>query len=57
MIILGLHFGHDSSISILKNGKIISCIELERITNIKHNIGIESKDIIKVLEKFKIKII
>ena len=32
MLILGLHLGHDASITILKDGEIISCIELERIS-------------------------
>ena len=38
MIILGLHFGHDSSISITKNGKPIICIEIERL----HRLNMQS---------------
>ena len=35
MIILGLHFGHDSSICLLKDGKILAFLEIERIRKIK----------------------
>ena len=56
MIILGLHFGHDSSISITKNGKPIICIEIERLHRIKHAIGITPEDILFVLKKVNLKI-
>ena len=56
MYILGLHFGHDSSISLLKDGKIIYLLELERITKKRHTIGINYKDIIYVLNKFRLKV-
>ena len=56
MIILGIHFGHDSSLTLLKNGKIISCLELERIRRIKHSIGIKSEDIIYFLKQNSFKI-
>lgn len=56
MIILGLHFGHDSSISIIKNGKPIICIEIERLHRIKHAIGITPEDILLVLKKVNLKI-
>ena len=49
MIILGLHFGHDSSITVLKDGKILTCVELERKYRIKHLIGLTHKDIMEVL--------
>ena len=45
MIILGLHFGHDSSICLLKNGKIVALLEVERIRKIKHTIGIKYEEI------------
>ena len=54
MIILGLHFGHDSSITVLKNGKILACVELERKYRIKHLIGLTYKDIMEVLNSLKI---
>ena len=45
MIILGLHFGHDSSICLLKDGKILAFLEIERIRKIKHTIGIKYEEI------------
>ena len=38
MIILGIHFGHDASVSVVNNGTVINCIESERITRAKHAI-------------------
>ena len=35
MIIFGIHFGHDSSLSVIKNGKIVASVEEERFTRIK----------------------
>jgi len=37
MNILGLNLGHDSSCTLLKNGKIVAACEEERYTKIKHN--------------------
>ena len=36
MIILGLHFGHDAGVSVIKDGEIISAIERERVCRVKH---------------------
>jgi carbamoyltransferase len=35
MNILGIHIGHDASVSIVKNGKLVSAISAERILKIK----------------------
>ena len=40
MIILGMHFGHDGAVSIIKDGKVVSYISRERISRVKHAIGI-----------------
>ena len=53
MTILGLHFGHDASISLIKNGKIIFCYEKERHCRLRHAIGISSNDIEKALGGFE----
>jgi len=45
MYILGLHFGHDASVSIIKNGEILVCLERERKTRLRHAIGLTSADI------------
>lgn len=50
MIILGLNFGHDASISIIKDGKLLICLERERINKNKHSIGLRAQDIVKCLE-------
>ncbi len=50
MLILGLHFGHDANISLIKDGKILCCIEKERINKNKHTIGLHASDIKMVLE-------
>ena len=57
MIILGLHFGHDASVTLLKDGKIIFCIEKERVSRIRHVIGLNFSDIKLCLKKFNVKII
>ena len=35
MVILGIHYGHDSNVSLIKNGKCIYAISEERISKIK----------------------
>ena len=54
MNILGIHFGHDSSISFLKDGKLIFCKEIERDYGIKHLIGVDAKDIKNIFSKMQI---
>jgi carbamoyltransferase len=39
MIILGVNFSHDSSLTILKNGQIIASIEEEKTSRIKQDFG------------------
>ena len=56
MIILGLHFGHDASVTLLKDGKIIFCIEKERVSRIRHVIGLNFSDIKLCLKKFNVNI-
>src|SRR5258708_1975645 len=45
MIILGLHFGHDASVTILKDGKTLLCYEKERTNRKKHAVGLSLADI------------
>ena len=56
MIILGLHFGHDASITVLQDGKVLICVELERHRRIKHAIGINYEDVINALAECEISI-
>ena len=53
MKILGLHFGHDASISVIENGKVLICLEIERKNRIRHAIGITFEDIQFVLKEIK----
>lgn len=45
MIILGIHFGHDASVSVVRDGVVLNCIERERLTRAKHAIGITINEI------------
>ncbi|MBS0154075.1 MAG: hypothetical protein JSS38_05765 [Nitrospira sp.] len=36
MIILGLHFGHDAGVAVLRDGQVVSCVIRERQTRVKH---------------------
>jgi len=49
MFILGLHFGHDASVTIIKDGKILVCLERERRTRVRHAIGLAIDDIYSAL--------
>lgn len=50
MIILGLHFGHDASVAVLRDGEIVSCVSRERQTRVKHAMTLDVKTIFKALE-------
>lgn len=54
MIILGLHFGHDASVSVIKDGEVLLCTEIERHRRIKYTIGLEYTDIEKTLKDCKL---
>lgn len=50
MIILGLHFGHDASLCVLRDGKVIAFREKERHVRIKHALGLDADDIHRILD-------
>ena len=54
LYILGVHDGHNSSVALLKNGRLIYAIQEERLTNIKNYIGFPEKSIKRVLHKFSL---
>ncbi|MDO3678809.1 carbamoyltransferase C-terminal domain-containing protein [Paenibacillus ehimensis] len=56
MIILGLHFGHDAAVTIMKDGVVLSVIEKERVTRIKHAAGLDYQDILLALERTDIEL-
>ena len=45
MNILGLHFGHDASVSVLTSGNVVCCLEKERLSRTKHAIGLTADDV------------
>jgi carbamoyltransferase len=49
--ILGLHFGHDGSACIVKDGRLVSAISSERITGVKKFYGVTTETINYVLDK------
>ena len=49
MVILGLHFGHDAGIAVLKNGKAICNFIRERHNRAKHSFGINVSHIEEAL--------
>jgi carbamoyltransferase len=49
--ILGLHFGHDGSACIVKDGRLVSAISTERLNNTKKFYGVIPETIDYVLEK------
>jgi carbamoyltransferase len=55
VIVLGLHFGHDASLSIVKDGKLIISISSERVTRIKKDTKITTECIEYAFNLAKIK--
>lgn len=50
MNILGLHFGHDASVAVVKANRLVSCVERERVVRLKHAIGLTRQDVMAALE-------
>ena len=43
MYVLGIHIGHDSSVSLVKDGRIVADVQEERFTRTKHYCGLPIK--------------
>jgi carbamoyltransferase len=50
MKVLGLHIGHDSSASLVVDGRIVADVAEERFRRIKHYAGLPSKSVVYCLE-------
>lgn len=50
MNILGLHFGHDASVTVLADGRIAAHVLAERQRRIKHAVGLTEADIQRALD-------
>ena len=55
MIILGINFGHNSSICLIKDGKILFAIEEEKVSRVKNDFFWPKKSISRLLKEYKIK--
>lgn len=53
-VVLGINDGHNAGAALIKNGKVISAIQEERLRNIKNYSGVPSRAIRKVYEIAKI---
>ena len=49
MILLGLHFGHDAAVSIVRDGEVLLCVERERLARVKHAITLLAGDVERCL--------
>jgi len=45
MIVLGIHFGHDSSCAVVKDGQVIADAQEERFTRVKHCANVPTKSL------------
>lgn len=50
MLVLGLHFGHDSSVTVVRDGVVLGCLEVERLTRKKHCIGLTVREVLQLLD-------
>lgn len=55
MLILGIHFGHNATAVLLKDGEILGCVSEERFNGIKNYTGFPHKSIEYLLDEFKLK--
>jgi len=51
MNILGLHFGHDAAVAVLRDGEIAAYVMRERHARIKHAISLQVKNIQRALDE------
>ena len=56
MHILGVHIGHDSSVALVSNGKIVADVAEERFTRTKHYSGLPIRSLEYCLKAGGIKI-
>lgn len=54
MVIIGINFGHDASCTIIKDGHIVSSIEEEKISRVKHDYGWPGKALDRLLKEKKL---
>ena len=52
MLILGLHMGHDASVTVLESGRILGVYEKERHTGARHDFFVNADDILAACRMF-----
>ena len=50
MKILAINFGHDASLALFEDQKLTSFLELERVTRLKHTVGVSRSDVVGFLQ-------
>lgn len=56
MIILGLHFGHDASVTVIQDGVILVTLVAERHERVKHSISLHPNLVLKAIEQANVNI-
>jgi carbamoyltransferase len=55
MIIIGINFGHDAAVAIIRNGKVLAAIEEEKVSRIKQDFGWPRNSLKRLLAEHSIK--
>jgi carbamoyltransferase len=55
MIIIGINFGHDAAVAIIRNGKVLAAIEEEKVSRIKQDFGWPRNALNRLLAEHSIK--
>jgi carbamoyltransferase len=49
--ILGIHFGHDASVCLLRDGVVVAFLEKERLNRVKHAVTVDADDVAEILKR------
>ena len=52
--ILGIHFGHDATATLMKEGEVVEAMQEERLSRIKKYVGFPDLAVKYIKEKYKI---
>lgn len=53
-IVLGIHYAHDSTVALIKNGKIVEAMSEERLSRLKKYTGFPHKSLEYIKDKYKL---
>ena len=54
--ILGIHFGHDSTATLMKDGEVIEAMQEERLSRIKKYVGFPHMSVDYIKKKYNIEL-